>query len=73
MPTGKKRQANLHALYQRAEEYERNGFKGLFAFVQFVKRLQNRDDDLAEATADVDPNSVTVKTIHRSKGLEYPL
>ncbi|WP_395389312.1 helicase-exonuclease AddAB subunit AddA [Fructilactobacillus frigidiflavus] len=73
MPAGKKRQANLHALYHRAEEYERNGFKGLFAFVQFVKRLQNRDDDLAEATADVDPNSVTVKTIHGSKGLEYPV
>lgn len=73
MPAGKKRQANLHALYQRAEEYEHNGFKGLFAFVQFVKRLQNRDDDLAEATADVDPNSVTVKTIHGSKGLEYPV
>ncbi|USS88174.1 helicase-exonuclease AddAB subunit AddA [Fructilactobacillus hinvesii] len=73
MPAGKKRQANLHALYQRAEEYERNGFQGLFAFVQFIKRLQKDDNDLAEASVDVDPNSVTVKTIHGSKGLEYPV
>ncbi|WP_429971746.1 helicase-exonuclease AddAB subunit AddA [Fructilactobacillus sp. Tb1] len=73
MPAGKKRQANLHALYQRAEEYERNGFKGLFAFVQFIKRLQNRDDDLAEASVETDSNAVSVKTIHGSKGLEYPV
>ncbi|USS90469.1 helicase-exonuclease AddAB subunit AddA [Fructilactobacillus carniphilus] len=73
MPAGKKRQANLHALYQRAEEYERNGFQGLFAFVQFIKRLQKDDNDLAEASVDVDPDSVTVKTIHGSKGLEYPV
>ncbi|USS93268.1 helicase-exonuclease AddAB subunit AddA [Fructilactobacillus ixorae] len=73
MPAGKKRQANLHALYQRAEEYERNGFQGLFAFVQFIKRLQKDANDLAEASVDVDPNSVTVKTIHGSKGLEYPV
>ncbi|USS85984.1 helicase-exonuclease AddAB subunit AddA [Fructilactobacillus cliffordii] len=73
MPAGKKRQSNLHALYQRAEEYERNGFQGLFAFVQFIKRLQKDDNDLAEASVDVDPDSVTVKTIHGSKGLEYPV
>ncbi|WP_413628045.1 helicase-exonuclease AddAB subunit AddA [Fructilactobacillus vespulae] len=73
MPAGKKRQANLHALYQRAAEYERNGFKGLFAFVNFIKRLQNRDDDLAEASVESNPDAVTVKTIHGSKGLEYPV
>ncbi|ANZ58872.1 helicase-exonuclease AddAB subunit AddA [Fructilactobacillus lindneri] len=73
MPAGKKCQANLHALYQRAEEYERNGFKGLFAFVQFVKRLQGRDEDLAEASVETNSDAVSVKTIHGSKGLEYPV
>ncbi|ETO40510.1 ATP-dependent nuclease, subunit A [Fructilactobacillus florum 8D] len=73
MTAGKKRQANLHALYQRAEEYEKNGFRGLFAFVQFVKRLQKQNQDLGEAPVEAEANAVTVKTIHGSKGLEYPV
>lgn len=73
MPAGKKRQANLHALYERASEYEKSSFKGLFAFVQFVKRLQDKDDDLAEAPADIETDSVHVMTIHGSKGLEFPV
>ncbi len=73
MPSGYQRQANLHALYERAEDYERNGFKGLFQFVLFVKRMQNRDEDLASTNPSTTENAVHVMTIHGSKGLQFPI
>lgn len=73
MPAGAQRQANLHALYNRAAEYESNGFKGLFQFVRFIQRMQRNDHDLAEATTQATDDAVQVMTIHGSKGLEYPV
>ncbi|UQS84781.1 helicase-exonuclease AddAB subunit AddA [Apilactobacillus apisilvae] len=73
MPAGKQRQANLHALYERAFDYERTSFKGLFQFVRFVRRMQERNEDLDEANADENTNAVSVMTIHGSKGLEFPV
>lgn len=73
MPAGAQRQANLHALYERAADYEHNGFKGLFQFVRFIERMQNNDQDLAEAAAETTDNAVQVMTIHGSKGLEFPV
>lgn len=73
MPAGYQRQANLHALYQRAAQYEQTSFKGLFAFVQFIERMQQRDDDLGQASIQTGDDAVTVTTIHGSKGLEFPV
>ena len=73
MPAGEQRQANLHALYERAQGYEHSSFKGLFQFVRFVERLQERDDDLAGAPVQAAENAVSVMTIHGSKGLEFPV
>ncbi|KRK38262.1 helicase-exonuclease AddAB subunit AddA [Levilactobacillus parabrevis] len=73
MPAGEQRQANLHALYERAQSYEHSSFKGLFQFVRFVERLQERDDDLAGAPVQAAENAVSVMTIHGSKGLEFPV
>lgn len=73
MPAGKQRQANLHALYERAQSYEQSSFKGLFQFVRFVERLQERDDDLAGAPVQTAEDAVSVMTIHGSKGLEFPV
>nr|WP_056943483.1 helicase-exonuclease AddAB subunit AddA [Levilactobacillus namurensis] len=73
MPAGKQRQANLHALYERAQSYEHSSFKGLFQFVRFVERLQERDDDLASAPVQTADDAVSVMTIHGSKGLEFPV
>ncbi|WP_268912138.1 helicase-exonuclease AddAB subunit AddA [Lentilactobacillus sp. SPB1-3] len=73
MPAGYQRQVNLHALYERAEDYEKNGFKGLFQFVLFVKRMQNRDEDLATTNPSTTENAVHVMTIHGSKGLQFPI
>ncbi|RRK10665.1 helicase-exonuclease AddAB subunit AddA [Lactiplantibacillus garii] len=73
MPAGPQRQANLHALYERAYTYEQGSFKGLFQFVRFIKRMQEKDQDLAAAVAETDTEAVSVMTIHGSKGLEYPV
>lgn len=73
MPAGKQRQANLHALYERAAEYEKSSFQGLFQFVHFIQRMQDQDQDLAEADAHADQNTISVMTIHGSKGLEFPV
>ena len=42
MPNGALRQANLKMLFERAKEYEKTSFKGLFNFIKFVERLKNR-------------------------------
>lgn len=73
MPAGKQRQANLNALYERAHAYEEGSFKGLFQFVRFIKRMQEKDQDLAAAVSETETEAVSVMTIHGSKGLEYPV
>lgn len=73
MPGGAQRQANLHALYERAHSYEEGGFKGLFAFVHFIEVMQERDKDLATPVViSGDTDAVRLMTIHGSKGLQFP-
>jgi ATP-dependent helicase/nuclease subunit A len=74
MPGGKQRQANLRALYDRARQYEATSFRGLFRFLRFVERMQNRGDDLGAARALGEQEDVVrLMTIHSSKGLEFPV
>ncbi|MGO3731899.1 MAG: helicase-exonuclease AddAB subunit AddA [Vagococcus sp.] len=74
MPSGKQRQANLHALYERATAYEEMNFKGLFQFIRFIEKMQAKDKDLAEPNnLNDDEDAVRVMTIHASKGLEFPV
>ncbi|WP_207577872.1 helicase-exonuclease AddAB subunit AddA [Listeria seeligeri] len=74
LPGGKKRQANLRALYDRANQYEKTSFRGLFRFVRFVERLEIRGDDLGTAkTLGEKEDVVRMMTVHASKGLEFPV
>ncbi|RAK19517.1 DNA helicase/exodeoxyribonuclease V subunit A [Anoxybacillus vitaminiphilus] len=74
MPGGKQRQANLRALYDRARQYEATSFRGLFRFLRFIERMQNRGDDLGAARALGEQEDVVrLMTIHSSKGLEFPV
>ncbi|WP_432354658.1 helicase-exonuclease AddAB subunit AddA [Sporosarcina sp. A2] len=73
MSNGKQRQANLRALHDRAIEYEKTSFRGLFRFLRFVDRMQRRGDDLGAARYLSEKEDVVrIMTIHSSKGLEFP-
>ncbi|MDN4073769.1 helicase-exonuclease AddAB subunit AddA [Fictibacillus terranigra] len=74
LPGGKQRQANLRALYDRARQYEKTSFRGLFRFLRFIERMQDRGKDLGAARALGEQEDVVrVMTIHKSKGLEFPV
>ncbi|MBU8790352.1 helicase-exonuclease AddAB subunit AddA [Oceanobacillus caeni] len=74
MPGGRQRQANLRALYDRARGYERTSFRGLFRFLRFIERMEERGDDLGVARALSEQEDVVrIMTIHKSKGLEFPV
>lgn len=74
MSNGKQRQANLRALHDRALEYEKTSFRGLFRFLRFIDRMRERGDDLGTAKSlSEKENVVRLMTVHKSKGLEFPV
>jgi ATP-dependent helicase/nuclease subunit A len=73
MPNGQQRQANLRALHDRAIDYEKTSFRGLFRFLRFIDRMRKRGDDVGEARSLTETEDVVrLMTIHSSKGLEFP-
>ncbi|KGX92637.1 ATP-dependent helicase [Pontibacillus halophilus JSM 076056 = DSM 19796] len=73
IPGGRQRQANLRALYDRARTYEATTFRGLFRFLRFIERIEERGEDLGAARALGEQEDVVrIMTIHKSKGLEFP-
>lgn len=70
---GGRKRANLRLLLDVAESYEKNSGGGLNGFVRYVDNIIKRDGDFRRAsTIAPSDNVVSVKTIHKSKGLEYP-
>ena len=68
------RQANLRMLADRAADYERTNYRGLFRFLRFIDDLKKRETDLSVArTLGASENVVRIMTIHKSKGLEFPV
>ncbi|MDI4646631.1 UvrD-helicase domain-containing protein [Cohnella sp. F6_2S_P_1] len=75
LPGGGQRQANLRALIDRARQYERNSsYRGLFRFLRFLGRMRDTGGDLGAARAVGEQEGVVrVVSIHKSKGLEFPV
>ena len=74
MPGGVQRQANLRALHDRARQYEATSFRGLFRFLRFIEKFQERGSDLGTARAlGENEDVVRIMSIHKSKGLEFPV
>ena len=72
-PDGMLRRANLDLLLEKAVEFERSSYNGLFNFVNYVRNMQKTSDTTSEAKAvNEKMNVVRVMTIHKSKGLEFP-
>lgn len=71
---GEESQANLRLLFERAKKYEQSGYKGLFNFVRYIGLLKKKDKDLSTASMVTQNHDVVrIMTIHKSKGLEFPV
>ena len=74
MPAGKKRRQNIDMLIEMAVSYEKTSYKGLFHFVRYIDIQQKYEIDYGEAdTAGENDDVVRIMTIHKSKGLEFPI
>lgn len=74
LPGGEQRRANLDMLVEKARAYEATSYKGVFHFVRYIEELQKYDVDYGEASIeDEQSDTVRVMTIHKSKGLEFPV
>ena len=74
IPGGAQRGANLHMLVEKAMEYEKTSYRGLFNFVRYIEKLQKYEVDFGEVNlADAGNGAVQIMTIHKSKGLEFPI
>lgn len=69
----RQKRANLRLLSQRAAEYEKNSTGGISGFLRYLESVSAAGKDFSQAvTVSGGGDSVAVKTIHSSKGLEYP-
>ena len=74
MPDGAQRSANLNMLVEKAMEYEKTSYRGLFNFVRYIQKLQQYQVDYGEVNlSGAGESAVQIMTIHKSKGLEFPV
>ncbi len=74
MPMGDRRKANIDTLIDKAEKFENGYYKGLFNFIRYVEKLKVNDVDFGEANVASEEENVTrIISMHKSKGLEYPI
>ena len=74
MPNGEQRNANLNMLVEKAMEYEKTSYRGLFNFVRYIQKLQQYQVDYGEVNlSGTGESAVQIMTIHKSKGLEFPV
>ena len=73
-PDGIRRSSNLKLLLERAEKYEKSSFKGLFSFLSYIDNIKQTSSDYSESkVAAENDNVVRIMSIHKSKGLEFPI
>ncbi len=74
MRDGERKQANLRILFERALQYEKTSYKGLFNFINFIDKLKTSKGDMGSAKVlGENDNVVRMMSIHKSKGLEFPV
>ena len=74
MTHGETRLSNLQRLMEYARQFETAGYHGLSGFVRYIDRLQKKKTDLSAACVTAETaDAVKIMSIHRSKGLEFPI
>lgn len=74
LPGGEQRNANIELLLEKAGAFEKTSFYGLFHFIRYMETIQEQEVDFGEANIlDENADVVRIMTIHKSKGLEFPI
>lgn len=74
LPAGGKRRANVEMLFTKASDFQRTSYSGLFHFLQYIEQLEKYEVDYGEAELmDENADVVRIMSIHKSKGLEFPV
>ena len=74
MPGGNRRKANIDMLISQAVRFEKGSYSGLFHFIRYMEKLHKYEVDFGEAaTSGEQDNTVRIMSIHKSKGLEFPI
>ncbi len=74
LPMGGRRRANVEMLFTKASDFEKTSYHGLFHFIRYMEQLEKYDVDYGEAELlDENADVVRIMSIHKSKGLEFPV
>lgn len=73
LPNGAQRQKNLLSFFERARAYESQGFRGLFGFNRLLRGMLEAGEDFEAVKVDTGSGAVRLMSIHKSKGLEFPI
>lgn len=74
LPGGEQKKANVEMLLEKAIEFEKTSFHGLFQFVRYIEQMEKYSIETGEANIlDERADTVRIMTIHKSKGLEFPI
>lgn len=74
MKNGGQRKANLEMLMELAREFDSTSYRGLYQFVRYISGIKKREEDMGEANMPGSGDGVVkIMTIHKSKGLEFPV
>lgn len=74
MPNGILRASNLKLLFEKAKQYEKTSFKGLYNFITFIDKLKLSSGDMSGAKLiGENEDVIRIMSIHKSKGLEFPV
>lgn len=74
MPAGQKRKANIDMLVEKAIQFQSTSYKGLFNFIRYINKVIDYEIDFGQASVlSENENVVRIMSIHKSKGLEFPV
>lgn len=74
MPSGSRRQANLRALCDKALAYRKAQGGSLYSFVQYIDAVKQHKVAMGQVKMAAEgDDTIRIMTIHKSKGLEFPM
>ena len=74
LPVGGQRISNLRLLVEKAGQFEQNNYSGLYGFISYIEAMKKNNISVGEAKlVGENENVVRVMTVHKSKGLEFPI